>query len=273
MLLHAHPGRAELVGGQLHHVVDGRLADPIGAEPPVGVAGRDRRDAHERTAASPDQLARDVLEHVHGAVDVQVDGASPAFRVDLGDRPDRFRATRAMHRPVELTVPCRRGVHRTGGLVLVGDVGGLVANGAATLERLDLVDGPRQPVGVAADDHDRGAGCDQPGGHALADSAATAGDQICPVFERKLHATPSQTETGSRYRTMRKTCRRQRVLVTPAAGHPRATAYRGGPPASASRYASPRRRAAGRPRTCSRCGPPSAHAPTRECGTRAATPR
>src|SRR6201992_1820786 len=51
-----------------------------------------------------------------------------------------------------------------------------------------------QPIGVPADDHDGGPGGYQPGGHPLADSTAAAGDQVGPVFERKLHASPFAAE-------------------------------------------------------------------------------
>ena len=99
-----------------------------------------------------------------------------------------------MHRAVQPPVPRGRGVHRVGDLVLVGDVGGLIAYGALGLERRYLLDGRREPIGVAPDDHDGGPGGYQPGGHPLADSAATAGDQVGPVFERKLHASPFTAE-------------------------------------------------------------------------------
>jgi hypothetical protein len=87
-------------------------------------------------------------------------------------------------------VPRGRGVHRTSDLVLVGDVGGLIAYGASRFNCLDLFDGRREPIGVAADDHDGGPGGGEAGGDPLADPTATAGDQVSPVFERKLHASP-----------------------------------------------------------------------------------
>ena len=100
-----------------------------------------------------------------------------------------------MHGAVQPTVPCRRSVHDVSDLVFVGDVGRLIADRtAARLARVDLLDGRRQPVGVAADDHDRGTGGNQAGGNALADPAAATGDQVCPVFERKLHADPFATK-------------------------------------------------------------------------------
>ena len=46
------------------------------------------------------------------------------------------RAARAVHHAVQPAVPGRRRVHRAGGLLLVGDVGGLIANRAGGLERL-----------------------------------------------------------------------------------------------------------------------------------------
>src|SRR5258707_15347962 len=122
----------------------------------MALAGRDRRYPHERTAAAAHQLARDVLEHVHGAVDVEVDRTSARFGVDLGDRPDGLRAARAMHPTVQPAVPRRRGVHRTHGLFLVGDIGWLITDLApVTFERVDLFDGRGEAVRIAADDHDR----------------------------------------------------------------------------------------------------------------------
>jgi hypothetical protein len=76
-------------------------------------------------------------------------------------------------------VPRRHSVHGTGGLRLIGDVGALIANRAG----LDLLCGSRQPVGVAADDHDRSPSRYQPGGTRLADSAAAPGDQVGPLIE------------------------------------------------------------------------------------------
>ena len=86
-------------------------------------------------------------------------------------------------------MPRGRGIHRTGDLVLVGDVGRLVSD--LTALGLDLLNGGGEPVGVAADDHDRCPGGGQAGRYALADPTATAGDQVSPVFERKLHASSS----------------------------------------------------------------------------------
>jgi 3-hydroxyisobutyrate dehydrogenase-like beta-hydroxyacid dehydrogenase len=56
--VHPHPGRAELVGRQLHQMIDGRLGHSVGAEPSMGIARGDRRDSDEGAAAAPDHLAR-----------------------------------------------------------------------------------------------------------------------------------------------------------------------------------------------------------------------
>ena len=96
--------------------------------------------------------------------------------------------------PAQCTTPFSRpfqavvGVHDRGDLVLVGDVGGLVVDVALRRDGLDLVDGRGEAIGVAADDHDVGAGLGQPLRHALADTAATTGDQVRPILERELHA-------------------------------------------------------------------------------------
>ena len=121
-----HRGGPELVGGQPHQVIDRGLADAIRAEPPVRVARRDGRDADERPSAAAHHLPGAVLEHVHAAVDVEVDGPPPRLRVDLGDRADRLRSARAVHDAIQPSVPRRRGLHHAADLVLVGDVGGLV---------------------------------------------------------------------------------------------------------------------------------------------------
>ena len=59
-----------------------------------------------------------------------------------------------MHYPVQPAVPSRRGVDCSGRLVFVGDVGGFIADRAGKLQALDFFDGRRQPIGVAAHDHD-----------------------------------------------------------------------------------------------------------------------
>ncbi len=87
-------------------------------------------------------------------------------------------------------------------LVFVGDVSRLVSNRAAAFVRLDLLDGRRQPVGIAADDHHCGPGGYQPGGHPFADSTAAAGNQVCPVFERKLHASSVRLREQTQNRTL-----------------------------------------------------------------------
>ena len=61
-----------------HQMVQCRLAHAIGAEPPVDIAGGDRGDADERTAAAPNHLPRGMFEQVHGAVDIEVDGPPPS---------------------------------------------------------------------------------------------------------------------------------------------------------------------------------------------------
>ncbi len=245
---------------------------PYGAEPAVGVAGRDRRDADERAATAAHHLARRVLEHVHGAVDVEVDGVSPQLRVGLGDRPDGLRAARAMHHAVQPAVPCRRGVDRTATSSSL-----VMSAGSYRIDRIagkgfDLLDRRREAVGVAADDHDGGAAATSPAATPLPIPLPPPVIEICPVFERKLHARPSQTGTGSSYRTMspRGEYRSPGLVRAWPRG---ARGCRGGPAWSAWRCASPRRRAAGRSDTCSRCGPPSARDPARECGMRAAAPR
>ncbi len=246
-------------------MVEPGLGDAVGAEPAVGVAGGDRRDADERPASAAHHLPGAVLEHVHAAVDVQVDRAPPGVGVHLGERADGQRSAGAVHGAVQPAVPCRRGLDGAGDLVLVGDVGGLVADrAAARLDRVDLLDGRREPVGVAADDHDRGTGGDQAGGNALADPAATTGDQVRPVFERKLHADPFAPKL------------KQVLAIEPCARSARTTATRECPcgrSSSASGCANPRHPAAARRGTGSRCARPSARAPARECGRHAATPR
>lgn len=94
-----------------------------------------------------------------------------------------------MHHTVQPAMPRGCRVHHTQGLLLVGDVGRLIADRSG-LERLDVFDSRRQLVWISSHDHDGGSSRDQPGGHPLADSAATSGDQVGPVLERKLHLRP-----------------------------------------------------------------------------------
>ena len=108
----------------------GRLGDPVGPNQRwVLLAAIDEMPTND--PPPPRTIRGRVLEHVHGAVDVQVDGASPRLGVHLGDRADGQRAARAVHRAVQPAVPRRRRIDSAGDLVLVGDVGGLVADRAA----------------------------------------------------------------------------------------------------------------------------------------------
>jgi hypothetical protein len=96
-----------------------------------------------------------------------------------------------MHHAVQPAMPGGNSIDGSRDLVFVGDIGRLISDRAtARLYVLDLLDCGRQSVGIPADDHDRGPGGYQPGGHPLANPTATAGDQVRPVFERKLHASP-----------------------------------------------------------------------------------
>ena len=101
--------------------------------------------------------------------------------------------------PAQCTTPCSRPCQAvTASTARVASSSLVMSAGSKRTEpgplaRLDLVDRGRQLVGVAADDHDGGTGGDQPGGHALAYSAATAGDQVRPVLERKLHVSSLET--------------------------------------------------------------------------------
>ena len=182
----AHPRWAEFVGGQHHEMVQRGLRDAVGAEPAVYVAGRDRRDPDEGSPAGPDHLARGVLEDIHGAVDVEVDGAPPGLGVDLGDRADGLRTARAVHDAVQPAVPRGDRLDHPGHLLLVGHVGGLEPDSTGRIGG-DLGGGGREAVAAAADDHHVGAGTGQALGHTLADSAATPGHQVGPVGEIKLH--------------------------------------------------------------------------------------
>ena len=129
-----------------------------------------------------------MLEQIHGAVDVEVDSPPPGVGVDLRDRADGLRPARAVHDTVQPSVPRRRGLHRTGHLLLVGNVGGLGDHVAGFRFRLDLINGRRQALGVATEDHHLGTGLNEAGGHTLSDTAAASGDQIGPVGEREFHA-------------------------------------------------------------------------------------
>jgi hypothetical protein len=128
-----------------------------------------------------------MFQHVHRAVDVQVDRAPPRVGVDLRDRPDRLAAARAMHDAVQPAGPCGGRFDNARDLVLVGDVGGFIAHRTVATGGLDLLCGAGQPVGVAADEHGAAARSDHRGRDALSDPASTASDQHCPIRQRQLH--------------------------------------------------------------------------------------
>ena len=112
-----------------------------------------------------------MFEHVHGSVDVEVDGASPGLGIGLGDRPDGLGAAGAVHHAVQPAVPPCRRLDDALNLFLVGDIGGLEAHlcaGSCTRRPCgDFLRSRRQPPSVAADDHHVGPGQCQPGGHPL----------------------------------------------------------------------------------------------------------
>ena len=107
--------------------------------------------SRRRTAAATDHLPRGVLEDIHGAVDVQVDGAPPRLGVDLGDGADRLAATSAVHDPVQRAGPRGGRLDDAAHFVFVGDVGRLVEHVAAIGgQGRDLVGCGRKLVGIVA---------------------------------------------------------------------------------------------------------------------------
>ena len=117
--------------------------------------------------------------------------------------PMRLRAAGAVHRAVQSAAPRGGCLDRARDLVLVGDVGRLIANSAAASSgrRFDVGDRGGEPVRVAADDHHSRAGADERGGHALTDAAAAACYQIRPVSQRQLHLKPLRLASRGAYVT------------------------------------------------------------------------
>ena len=92
-----------------------------------------------------------------------------------------------MHDAMQPVMPRRRRIHGMRSFILFGDISRLVVDRAAVSSGCptltDIVDGRRQLVRVAPDDHDGGPGRDEPGGNPLTDSAATAGNRVRPILE------------------------------------------------------------------------------------------
>ena len=105
---------------------------------------------------------------------------------EVGKCADGQRAAGTVHGAGELAVPRGRGRDGAGDVVLVGDVGGLEADGARSPGRGDLVDGGLQRGLGAADDERVAAGGHDALGDGLTDAAATAGDQHRPICQPTL---------------------------------------------------------------------------------------
>src|SRR5690349_3927692 len=107
-----------------------------------------------------------MFDQIHGAVDVQVDGAPPQLGVDLGDGPDGLRPARAVHDTVQPAMPGGGCVDRPADLVLLGDVRRFVPHRTRPLG-VDLIRGGAELVRIAADEHGVAAGGDDRGGGTL----------------------------------------------------------------------------------------------------------